>query len=524
MGGLRISFAPAADIVVTRAVPLRFAPTADLPMPRFPHFCIFALALGAACTGRGAEPQRVLKLTLDTALQGALARNFSIEIQRIEPKIAKEAVRQELGRFDPVWDVSAIREETRRRDVFADSVRLQTRNRSRLDNLSSGISGVSAWGTEYDLGYGTRGNTGTATLLGDSYETRGSLSLTQPLLRDAGPVANLDKVRIARSALKVSEWQLRQRIIEVIDQTVFVYSDLQAAVENLHVDLRSRELARQLLKDNQARVEIGVKSPLDVIEARAVVAAREEAVLLSQRSVLVNENLLKQIVTTDMMTLLGTRVEIEPPPTVKFAPDVPRGVADALALRPDYRQGLLELEQQHIRVAFRKNQLLPRIDLTGSIGLLGLDNDFGSSLSRVGGRDRTEWTAGVIFSIPLGNRAARGAYSQAQLEAAKRIMMLNELEQQIIVDVDNASGQIVTSELRIASNMEARQLAKASLDAGEERLRAGTGTTFEVLELQEKLAQAEGAEVRARADYNKALSFYYRQTGAALRVHRVEIE
>ncbi len=495
-------------------------------MPYVLRLCILIFALGTVAASRGAEPapRRVLKLTLDTAVQGALARNFSIEIQRIEPKIARETVRQELGRFDPVWDITAKRDETTRRDVFAGSLRLQSHGRGRLDNLSSGISGVSAWGTEYDLGYGTRGNTGTAMLLGDTYETSGSLSLTQPLLRGAGPVANLDRVRIARSALKVSEWQLRKRIIEVIDRTVFVYSDLQLAIEQLHVDERSRGLARQLLADNEARTAIGVKSSLDVIEARAGVAAREEAVLLSMRRVQESENLLKQLVTADMMTLLGTSVEITPPPSPKFHPDVPKGVADALALRPDYRQALLELEQQHIRVAFRKNQLLPRIDLTGSLGLLGLENDFGSSVSRVGQRDRTEWTAGVIFSIPLGNRAARGAYNQAQLEAAKQLMMLNELEQQIIVDVDNASGEVVTSELRIASNMEARVLARQTLDAGEERLRAGTGTTFEVLELQEKLARAEAAELRARADYNKALSSYQRQTGISLRAYRVEFE
>jgi outer membrane protein TolC len=299
---------------------------------------------------------------------------------------------------------------------------------------------------------------------------------------------------------------------------------LQFAIEQLRVDERSRGLAVQLLKDNQARVDIGVKSPLDVTEARARAAAREEAVILSQRNVLDNENLLKQLVTADMMTMLGTRVEIVPPPEVKFVPDVPKGVADALALRPDYRQAILELEQQHIRVAFQKNQLLPRIDLTGSLNLLGLDNDFGSSLSRVGSRDRTEWTAGVIFSIPLGNRAARGAYNQAQLEAAKQLFMLQEQEQQIIVDVDNASGQIVTSRQRIVSNVQARVLAKESLAAGEERLRAGTGTTFEVLELQDKLAQAEAAELRARADYNKAMSNYQRQTGTTLREFRVEFQ
>ncbi|HYR57666.1 MAG TPA: TolC family protein, partial [Chthoniobacteraceae bacterium] len=240
--------------------------------------------------------------------------------------------------------------------------------------------------------------------------------------------------------------------------------------------------------------------------------------------ILDNENLLKQLVSTDMIEMLETHVEIEPPPSPRFIEDVRRGVADALALRPDYRQALLDLEQRHIRVALQKNQLLPRIDLMGSIALLGLENDIGTSFARIGSRDQTAWSAGVTFSIPLGNREARGLYNQAQLEAKKALVNIQEVEQQIIVDVDNASGQIVTARQRIASTREASRLARESLDAGEQRLRAGTGTTFEVLDLQNKLTSAEGAEIRAVTDYNNAVSEYRRQTGTTLREHNVVVE
>lgn len=487
--------------------------------------CLCLLVTSLVRAGAEPPPNRVLKLNLETALEKALARNFSIQVDRFQPKIAAEGVRRELGHFDPLWDIRAERLDVSNRIVRLNGLRVPVTNGgvSRLDNVSSGISGVTALGSEYELRFGSLGQTGS-TILGDEYNATGLLRLTQPLLRDAGPDVNLAQVRIARSNVKVSEWQLRKRIIDVMTETNFVYNQLQLSMEEMRVAERSRELARQLLKDNQARVEIGVKSPLDVTEARAEVAAREEGVILAQRNVLDNENLLKQLVTSDMIEMLGTRVEIEPPPSPRFTADVRGGIADALALRPDYRQALLELDQKHIRVAVQKNQVLPRIDLTGSLGLLGLDDNFNSSFGRLGNRDQTSWSAGVIFSIPLGNREARGALNQAKLEAAKALVGIEQLEQQIIVDVDNASGQIVTSRERITSTKEARRLARESLDAGEERLRAGTGTTFVVLELQKKLAEAEAAELRAVADYNKAVSEYQRQTGTTLRVHHVVVE
>lgn len=490
-------------------------------MIRLAPICLCLLVTSVACAATEPPPHRVLKLNLETALQKALAQNFSIQVDRFEPKIAAEGVRKELGKFDPVFDITARHTDESRREVFINGVRLQTRKSSDLDELSSGITGVTSWGTKYDLSYGTNGRTGSVASTSAPYDATGLLKLAQPLLRDAGPDVNLAQVRIARSNVKVSEWKLRQGIIDVMTKTNFVYNELQLSIEEMRVAERSRELARQLLKDNQARMEIGVKSPLDVTEARAEVAAREEGVILAQRNVLDNENLLKQLVSTDMIEMLETRVEIDPPPSPRFIADVRRGIADALALRPDYRQALLELDQQHIRVALQKNQLLPRIDLTGSLELLGLDDEFSGSIGR---RDKTAWSAGVIFSIPLGNRAARGAYNQAKLEAAKALVGLEQLEQQIIVEVDNASGQIVTSRERITSTREARRLARESLDAGEERLRAGTGTTFVVLELQKKLAEAEAAELRAISDYNKAVGTYQQQTGTTLREHHVVVE
>jgi outer membrane protein TolC len=490
-------------------------------MLRFARFTLcLLLPLAAFAEEKVARPT-VLKLTLESAIQAALSKNFAIQVQRFEPKIAKEGVTRELGRFDPVFDITAERFENSQGDAFVNNIHLEKRDINRIDRLSAGLSGATSIGLTYDLGLGTRNNLGLFNNFTDAYEARGSIALTQPLLRGFGTAANLAQVRIARNNVMVSDWALRSRIIDIITETNFVYNELHFAHEALLVAERSRELARQLLVDNQARVTIGVKSPLDVTEARAQVAAREEGVILAQRAVRDNENFLKQLVTNDMERMLSVAVEIEPPPAIPFRADVPAGIHDALELRPDYRQNVLEIERRNITLAFTRNAALPRFDLTGSLAMLGFDNDIGSSINRIPRRDQTAWTIGAIVSIPIPNREGRGATNAAKLEAAKSLVALQRLEQQIVVDVDNASGHVITSRERIASTREARRLAKETLDAGEARLRAGGGTTFEVLELQKKLTEAEAAVLRAEADYNKAIGEYHRQTGTALRVHNV---
>jgi len=506
--------------------------------------CLLATRVGAV----GAEPKvarpAVLHVTLAKGIEMALAKNFAIQVERFQPQIAQAQVTQELGRFDPRLELSAQRNEqttrsvfsrfppgyelppgaTPPRDVFTALRHFSLNQAAREDRFALGVAGITPWGTDYGLSLGSTNRAGTENDFQDQWQSDATLDVRQPLLQGFGSDSNLSSLRIARNNALVSEWQLRQRIIDIITETVFVYNELHLAHENLRVATGFRDLARQLLSDNTKRAEIGVMSPLNITTARAEAASREEAVILSRRAVKDNENLLKQLITNDLQRILDVGIEIERPPSVPFRADVPAGINDALQVRPDYRQAILEIENRRITLAFRKDQALPRFDLQASLSALGFDNDLGTSASRVPKRDQTAWTIGAIFSVPIPNREGRGAVVAAQLSSAQALVNLQRLEQQIVVDVDNASGQIITSRQRIESTEVARQLAQESHAAGEERLRAGTGTTFEALELQRKLAEAEFAELRARADYNKAVSEYHRQTGTALQVHRVTIQ
>ena len=487
----------------------------------------FFLAV-AMPAGRGGPPAvaraTVLHVDLPKAIQMALAKNFAIQVQRFDPQIAEQQVRQQLGRFDPNLEISALRSEQTTRDVFSGVEHLSRSDVIQVDRFGIGVGGLTPWGLNYDLSLGTSKDANIFSGSDALQRSDATLNFRQPLLRDFGFDSNLAQLRIARNNALVSEWQLRQRIIDTITETIAVYNDLHLAHENLRVATGFRDLARQLLADNTKRAEIGVMSPLNITTARAEAATREESVILSQRQVKNNENFLKQLITNDLEQILDVRVEIEPPRSPGFTANVPAGIADALQIRPDYRQAIIDIENRRITLAFRKDQALPRFDLQASLSLLGFDNDFGTSFDRVPRRDQTAWTIGAIFSVPIPNREGRGAVVAAQLSSAQALVNLQRLEQQIVVDVDNASGQIITARQRIESTQVARELAAESHEAAQGRLRADTGTTFEVLELQRRLAEAEFAEVRARADYNKAVSEYHRQTGTTLRVHRVEVD
>lgn len=498
----------------------------------------FRICLFCACLFLpSAWCEEALDLTLQKAVTMALEKNFQIKAEQFTPKIANARQKSASGKFDPVAEVSVTYDENNQElrtlsgDLSAPNGTLQNPNpqlfarRTGLE-VDSAITGLTPWGMTYDLGASSTRSVDNR-ISGERYNSFVGLGLTQPLLRNFGTDVNLAQVRIARADRAISEWTLRQRVVDVVTDTIFTYCELFFATENLAVEERSRALAGQLLQDNLKRAEIGVMSPLDVVQARSDLASREERVLVAQRATLDNENFLKQLVTDEVFNILDVRVKISGLPSY---PDVTtsreRDVPLAFQLRPDYRQALLDLQKRQINVVFRRNQALPRLDLVASFGINGIDSSLADSLQRATGQanNNLAWTTGIVGSLPIPNREALGQLEASKFEIARELVNLKRLEQGILVEVDNAAGQIETTQKRIIATQAAQNFAEKTLEAAQVRLANGTSTTFEVLQFQRDLAAAEISVFRARADHIRSIANYFRLTGLTLEKNGIAVD
>ena len=82
----------------------------------------------------------VLHLSLDDAIRMALAKNFSIEVTRFAPKIARERVTSAIGRFDPNFNVRWDSSEDTRRDFFLGARHVSNTSILQGDSASTGIT------------------------------------------------------------------------------------------------------------------------------------------------------------------------------------------------------------------------------------------------------------------------------------------------------------------------------------------------------------------------------------------------
>ncbi|MEO8206868.1 MAG: TolC family protein [Chthoniobacterales bacterium] len=485
---------------------------------------LFAFLLSAIPCGF-AQSEKVLDLTYNKAITMALEKNFQIKIGEFLPRIARAQQMTASGIFDPTVQASY---------TYSQSQSVQLATVPGTPDLfinqtggvaSASISGLTPWGLTYNLG-GSSTLTSGSQIANDYYTSFGGLNVTQPLLRGFGTDVNLAGIRMARADYSISEWQLRQQVIDVVTNTIFFYNELHFYIGNLEVEQRSKALAEELYRNNQQREGIGVMSKLDVLQPKTDVANREDRVLVAERQVYDNENFLKQLVTDDVSRFLSTHLRIAPPPMMplNYVIDEAHDLAAALELRPDFRQALLDLQKRQINVVFRRNAVLPQLDLLASFGLNGIDNDVARSVTSIAGLNNYSWTAGANFSLPIPNRTARGQLEQSKLEVIRALVDLKRFEQDIIARVDNAAGHVRTTRKRIDATRASRDLAGETLSAAQTKLDAGTSTTFEVLQFQRDLAAAEIAEIRAVADYNIAIAQYARETGTTLQRAGITIE
>ncbi|MEM1060451.1 MAG: TolC family protein [Verrucomicrobiota bacterium] len=470
-----------------------------------------------------AEPSglegETVPLSLRQAVLMALARNLDIAIERIEPVLSSAGLLTEEGAvYDPDWVLSSRYTENTQPiivDTFSgfDTVAAGQRTYT----YDTGIEQPLPWGGIADFSTNARNSQAFGDQFQDDWTSFVGIGLTQPLLDGFGTDVNLGPVRIARQNLSASRFGFRFAVERIVTEVADAYYELIFARGDLAAQQAALELAEQLLQDNKARVEIGVMSPLDVSQAQSEVASRRETALVAKRAILDQENVLKRLILADITPWLPRRVfPTTVPPRNYRPPQVAENIGKALGQRADLQAARNQVDAAGIQVVIDRNGLLPTVNLQGSLGYQARERDYLQSYSDIFDGEGPVWFAGVNVTMPINNREAEGTFDASRAREQRAVLQLKNLEQTIIVEVDNAAGQARTNAERIVAAKAARVFSEESLKAEQEKLNAGTSTSFVVLELQRDLTTARIRELRAIADLQQSLAELRRVEGDVL--------
>lgn len=480
-------------------------------------------------------------LTIRDCVRLGLQQNLDIGIQRLNPMIAAADILAAEGIFDVNWRTSMIESRTERPpgvSAFSGGVFNTAGSDSRTDTFETGFSGRSPIGTTYDLGltiqrFNTSPQPNPTNIETLQWTSFAGIELTQPLAKGFGWEVNTFEIRVARKSKDISYMQFVQQVMAIVASIQSSYYDIIYDYENVRVKQQSVELAKRFLDESRKRFEVGTMARLDIVQAEAEVAQRDGDLIDAVRNLDLHQAAFKQLISRDVVPMRDALVVPVDRPSVVPQPVNPLdNIRAGLENRPEYMQRRLELERSHIYVKYYRNSLLPGVDLTGSYGFNalngGLPNTDWSRLDRnmdsIHNAEFPTWSAGVVVTVPLGNDTARGNYRHWKLAVEQALLTLKKTEQDIIVGVDSAAIQVQAKAKLIISRQAATRLQEETLRAEEEKLKAGTSTTFVVLRIQRDLTDARVNELRAIADYNQALVDLALKDGSILKRAGVAVE
>jgi outer membrane protein TolC len=472
-----------------------------------------------------AAREKTVPMSLLECIRFALQANLEIAIEELNPVIADANLLTSEGNFDPELRFETTYSENTQPIIVDTFTGFETiAGGQRATQYDVEMDQLLPTGGTFNLGTDSQNSQSAGNQFDDEWRSFGGFSATQPLLGGFGTDVNLGPIRIARKGVAAADSAFQFRVERIITDVATAYYELIFTRDDLVARQKSLQLAEQTLADNQARAEIGVMSPLDVSQASSEVATRREEVLRAERAIRDQENTLKRLITDDLLKWLTRRIYPTTIPDSRYvAPPVLNSIGDALKNRADLREAHDILAQRNIQVVIDKNALLPTLDLAGSLGYAGASRYYVESYEQVFDAVNPSWIVGVNFTMPLGNRQDRGNYDASVAREQQALINVKRIEQDIIVEVDNAAGQASTNAERVKAARAAREYAEQALDAEVQKLNAGTSTSFVVLQLQRDLTDARIRELRAVADLQISLAELIRVQGKTLETYKIEI-
>jgi outer membrane protein TolC len=489
-------------------------------------------AAAAACASvliTAAEAPAV-PLALRDAVERALLGNKQLQIERINPDIARQALRASYGIYDPLLQ-SQVRSESANDAGGFDPANFSADAIFSADSevATLGLAGYLPSGLFYTIGGNYAHSSGTRNFLNfDSYKLSTGITLEQPLLRNFWIDQPRWNIQVNKRNLRISELGVQFVAMTVINLTQQGYSDLCFAWENLRIQEELRVNRAEFLRGIRRQIELGAMTVLEEKMAQSQAASIETGVSTAESTVALASNNLKTLLGLGATNWSSSSFRpVDGLLLVPAALDLQNSWSTGMDNRPDLLQLAINLETAELTVKYRKNQLFPTLNLIGSYGLRGSDAiqafppdqpkaDFDLATRQLEEQTQPNSMVGVLFSIPLTSTAERANYRMSKELKKQAQLLLKQKEELVMREIADAIDTARYSFQRAMAAREAVNFAGQALEAEEAKLQGGTGSTFLVLQAQSDLATAKIAEAGARRDYNKAVSQLYFTEGTLL--------
>jgi len=317
--------------------------------------------------------------------------------------------------------------------------------------------------------------------------------------------------RAAVADLLGSREDLAALHISVVAQTISTWFELSDLTDRIALTEEIVEVLQERAELAENRYNQGLATSFELYQLRGDLRATQTS-LPQLRGQLADAERRLALLTASFPGELNDLIQgageglsaVEPTP-------VPPGIpADVLAQRPDVRAAARRLEAARFRVGARRAELLPRLTLTGS---LGLQSSEASELF-----DLDQWfsnlAAGLTAPLFQGGRL-RANLAASEAAYAQRVAAYTRVVLTAVGEVEATLRQYQEQRARAELVSDQRAEAEASLNLQVERYSAGVGGYADYLDALRNALSVRSSAATARRDLALARLAVHRALGGS---------
>ncbi|WP_191758876.1 TolC family protein [Komarekiella delphini-convector] len=334
------------------------------------------------------------------------------------------------------------------------------------------------------------------------------LTFRQPLLRGGGIEVNRASIEIARLNEKSNIQGLKSTLVNTITESILAYRELLRAQERLKNEQISLQNAQESLKVTQVLIEAGRIAPVDIIQNQTDIANRRVSLLAAENELDSRKLALLSILGIDKNLNIEAGVI---PKVVSISLDFNQLRQIALSNQPNYLQTQLALERNKYELLLAEDN--SRWNLSLDASLIKQTNE--SADGRVG----------LSLSRTLGDLTIQQRIERSRVNLKQAENNLKDANSRLDIQLQDRIRDVNLSFSRVQLAQQARQLSERQLNIEQQKQKLGRGAgLFEIIRLQNELAEVRNTELDAIINYLNALTNLDQLLGTTLQTWQIRIQ
>lgn len=487
-------------------------------------FLLFSLFMSFAVTAHAAGPgNATCEIRLLDAITTAVEKNSNVRIYKSLEKAAAAGELSAKAQFDPNFKASVNRSSEY--TPLSESQKKSYRSMGSPDFTKLRQSLLS-----YNVNYERRYRSGTLispSITVSSSETNTprndqpystakiQFSLTKPLAQGKNPEVNAVYEKTSRIESEGASLDKLYAVSQVIRGAISSYWNYAYSYKALKIAEGSKKRAEKLYNDTKLLVENFESPAAELDQLVASLNQKDSDCEKASQSLLQSRNELKLAMGLE----INSSVVIGPPAdffpvdyivknTFETELLIKSLVGMAEANRKDYLAAKKRLESFKFLIPAARDAMKPQLDLQFSAGYSGRKDDKSASAiisSLVNDVPGANVSAIINYTVPIGQKSARAEIIKQEEQFNQAKIKTDEIMRTFIINIQTQANSVASLNSRYKKMVESGRLYEKALQNEKEKNRMGASTLMDIVNIEDRLGQAELALEGAVLEYASAV-------------------